>query len=115
MSSVTDSLVLAFFGVGRFPEEMDKEKAPIISAVNVAGWIPVVSIIAGIARCVFGVSVFVSGADYAEERIAFGIQIVRGLAEICCVGCIAAPVDLVVTAVRLVRDYYSSRPSEAVN
>jgi hypothetical protein len=108
MISMFDEPVLSTFGIAKFPEGV--EEGATFTAFNVAGWIPGVSIISGIVRGFFGWTM-VQNSDF-DTAVVGVVWLVRGFAEVCCVGILAAPIDIVASIVRCVRDFCDRTKNE---
>jgi hypothetical protein len=73
-----------------------------VTAMNIAGWIPVASLVAGVARLVFAGYMINQGfvLDIPFPKGLGYVAIGRALLEICQVGCVCVPFDLICSAIR---------------
>jgi hypothetical protein len=105
MSIVNTSPFLGPMGVWNFGDGEEEEVGHSyrMSAINIAGWFPVVNIISGIAAVILGVRCFREAESSDEKKFAAAI-IARGILQICQLGFLFAPVDLVCSVIRSYRE-----------
>jgi hypothetical protein len=113
MSLDLDGPVLTSFRLGSWEAGRgagtDTEMSLMGNLSYIAGYIPVIGIIAGLFHIVVGRSL--QTEEEAESR-AFGrVWVVRGILEILGVGILLAPIDIGCTIARFVRDFLDE-PSE---
>jgi hypothetical protein len=99
MTSIINGPTLGTAGVGKFYEGVDLGGRAACTALNIAGWIPGPSIVSGAVRTLAGLRIL-SGRSRSKKRLGT-TWIVRGIAEMCCLGFVLAPVDIGCTAARI--------------
>jgi hypothetical protein len=95
--------VLGTLGIGKFSNDFDESSRTIHSLANIGGYIPIIGLITGIFRIIFGVH----GLGCADEnvRAASKVMICRGILESLGLGILMAPVDIGCSLARLVKDH----------
>ena len=90
---------VAFFGLGKFDVEAGTKWRSTLTIANILGYFPLTGIISGVFHAVFGIAFCFDKDLHAAGRIL----IVRGILEILGVGCLCFPVDIVCTALRVMK------------
>jgi hypothetical protein len=84
----------------------EKICARCLTALNAAGWIPGISLIAGIFSIVLG------GIAAKGKPSLAAVLILRGVLQVAQVGIILAPFDIGFSLVRLVREHMKQRATQ---
>jgi hypothetical protein len=105
MAVLNNNGFLAVTGVGLFGSiegDDETDTSAVFTILHVAGWIPGVSLIAGIASLIFAYKIL--GEDDGDSAVVAAF-ICRGMLQIAQVGILLAPFDIGFSLVRLVREH----------
>lgn len=82
----------------------ENDFAYVINGLNLVGWTPVIGAVAGIARLLFATLMYLDSYNKEtttpEERAFYAAMVLRGVFEICFLGFLFIPIDIIFTVGR---------------